>query len=83
MDKEQADAVDQEFNLDYDVAQAFCSHIVPKAVLLFTGEVLDDVMEFEPEDGEEDDNNYEGINDEGGGGVGLPFLASANTTGEC
>ena len=36
-DEEQADAVDQAFDLDYNVAQAFCSHIVPKDVLLFTG----------------------------------------------
>ena len=47
-DEEQADAVEQALNLDYDVAQAFCLHIVPKAVLLFTGEALDNGMDFEP-----------------------------------
>ena len=55
-DEEQADSVEQAFELDYDVAQAFCSHIVPKAVLLFTGEALNDGMDFEPEDGEGDDD---------------------------
>ena len=48
MDEEQADAVEQAFELDYDVAQEFCSHIVPKAVLLFVGEALDDGVDFEP-----------------------------------
>ena len=38
MDEDQADVVYQAFDLDYDVAQAFCSHIIPKLVLLFTGE---------------------------------------------
>ena len=52
MDEDQADAVEQEFYLDYDVAQAFCSHIVPKAVLWFTGEASNNGMDFEPEDGE-------------------------------
>ena len=51
-DEEQADTVEQAFDLDYDVSQAFCSHISPKAVLLFTGEAPYNGMEFEPEDGE-------------------------------
>ena len=59
-DKDHADAIEQAFDLGYDVAQAFCSHIVPKAVLLFTGEALDDGMEFEPEDGEGDNDDHEG-----------------------
>ena len=58
-DEEQANALEQAFDIDYDIAQAFCSHIVPKAVLLFTGEALDDGMDFEPEDGYFDNNNYE------------------------
>ena len=62
MDNEQSDAVEQAVNLDYDVAQAFCSHIAPKAVLLFTGEALNDGMEFEPED-------IEGGDDDKGGGL--------------
>ena len=49
-DEEQADALEQAFDIDYDIAQAFCSHIVPKAVLLFTGEAIGNIMYFEPED---------------------------------
>ena len=79
--KEQADAIEQASDLDYDVAQAFCSHIVPKAVLLFTGEALNNGMDFEPEDGEGDDNN-KGGDDEGREETGSPFPASAKTTGE-
>ena len=45
-EKEQADAVDQAFDLYYDVAQEFCSYIAPKAVLLFTGDALDNGMDF-------------------------------------
>ena len=50
-DEEKADTVEQPFNLDYDVAQAFCSHIVPIAVIFLTGEALDNGMDFEHEDG--------------------------------
>ena len=69
--------------MDYDISQAFCSHIAPKAVLLFTGEALDDGMEFEMEDGEGDDNgNGGGGDNKGGGGMGFSFLASMKTAGE-
>ena len=73
--------------MDYDVARAFCSHITPKAVLLFTGEALNEGMDFEPEDGEGDDCNDEGGDDkggddEGGGGMRSSFTASAKMTGE-
>ena len=47
-DEEQADAVEQDFNMGYNVAQAFCSHTVPKPVLLFKGEALKNCMDFEP-----------------------------------
>ena len=60
--------------------QAFCSHIVPNAVICLTGEALGNGMDFEHEDGEEDDD--EGGDHEGGGGMGSPFLASAKTIGE-
>ena len=81
-DEDKADATDQVFDMDYDIAQAFCSHIVPKAVLLFTGEALDDGMDFEPEDGEGYDDGNDGGDNEGGGGMGLPFPASAKKTVE-
>ena len=70
------------FDLDCDVAQAFCLHIVPKAVLLFTGEALNNGMDFEPEDGEGYGDDGEGGDNKGGGGMGSPFPASAKTTGE-
>ena len=81
MEKEQADAVEQAFDLDYDIDQTFCSHIAPKVVLLFTGESPNDGTDFVTEDGEGDED-YGGGDNNGGGGTGLPFLASAKTTGE-
>jgi nucleosome assembly protein 1-like 1 len=39
MDEEEADRLEQAFDQDYDIAQAFRSHVVPKAVLWFTGQV--------------------------------------------
>ena len=35
--------------MDYDVAQVFCSQIVPKVVLFFAGVAPDDSIDFEPE----------------------------------
>ena len=83
-DEDHADAIEQAFNLGYDVAQAFCSHIVPKAVLLFTGEALGNGIDFEPEDLEGGDNNDDdkGKGNEGGVGMGSPFPASEKMTGE-
>ena len=82
-DKDHADAIDQAFDLGYDVAQAFCSHIVPKAVLLFTGEAFGNGMEFEPEDLEGCDNNDDdGEDNKGRGCMGSPFPASEKITGE-
>ena len=83
MDEEQANAVEQAFDLDYDVAQAFCSHIVPKVALLFTGDNRNNGTEFEPEYGEGDNNNEDKDGDnEGGGGTGFTYPASAKATGE-
>ena len=79
-DEEQADTVYQVLDLDYDVAQAFCSHTIPNAVLLFTGEALDNGMYFELDDG--DNRKENGGDDEVGGGMGSPFTASAKTVGE-
>ena len=39
MDENEAERLESAFDQDYDIAQAFRSHIVPKAVLWFTGEV--------------------------------------------
>ena len=68
-DEEQADAIEQVFDLDYDVAQAFWA--------------LDNGMDFEPEDGEgDDDYNNKGGDYKGGGGMVFPFPALVKTTGE-
>jgi nucleosome assembly protein 1-like 1 len=42
MDEEEADAVEEAFDHDYDVAQAFRGCVIPKAVLWFTGEAMDE-----------------------------------------
>lgn len=39
MDEEEADAAEELFDQDYEVAQAFRRNIIPNAVLWFTGEV--------------------------------------------
>jgi nucleosome assembly protein 1-like 1 len=39
MDEDEADRLEGVFEEDYDVAQAFRSHIIPKAVMWFTGQV--------------------------------------------
>lgn len=39
MNETEAAMLEQTFDEDYDIAQAFRSHIIPKAVLWFTGEV--------------------------------------------
>ena len=66
------------------VAQEFYSHIVPKAVLLFTREAPDDDMYFELENGEvkDKDNKNKGRKNKGGGGTVLPISTTAKTTGE-
>jgi hypothetical protein len=39
MDEEEADRLEEEFDSDYEIAQAFRNHVIPKAVLWFSGEV--------------------------------------------
>lgn len=38
--EQEAEQLEHAFDEDYDIAQAFRSHIIPKAVLWFTGEVI-------------------------------------------
>ena len=45
MDEEVADAIEEAFDHDYDVAQQFRCHIVPKAVLWFSGEAMSNALE--------------------------------------
>uniref|UniRef100_A0A7S2K4H4 Nucleosome assembly protein n=1 Tax=Leptocylindrus danicus TaxID=163516 RepID=A0A7S2K4H4_9STRA len=68
MDEEEADALEEAFDHDYDVAQSFRSHIIPNAVLWFTGEALD--SEFDLGEGE-----LEGAVVEGGNDNNSPFPA--------
>ena len=42
VDEDEADAIEEAFDHDYDVAQAFRSHLIKKAVLWFTGEAMID-----------------------------------------
>ena len=73
MDEEEADAVEQAFDMDYDVAQAFRSHIVPKAALWFTGEALDEGFDM-PE-------GMEWPGEEGAGEGGAPAAAAGGEGG--
>ncbi len=45
MNEHEADAMEEAFDHDYDVAQSFRSHIIPKAVMWFTGEAIEDSIE--------------------------------------
>ena len=46
LDEEEADAIEEAFDHDYDVAQAFRKHLIPKGVLWYTGEALDEDLEI-------------------------------------
>ena len=67
MDEEEADAIEQAFDVDYDVAQAFRSHIIPKAALWFTGEALDEG--FDIAEGEWPGEEEGGDDEDGDGGA--------------
>ncbi len=45
MDEEEADAIEEAFDHDYDVAQSFRKYIVPKGVLWFTGEAMEEELQ--------------------------------------
>lgn len=57
MDEAEADAIEEAFDHDYDVAQAFRSHLVPKGVLWFTGEALDEEINAAMESTTEPDHS--------------------------
>lgn len=50
--EEEADAIEEAFDHDYEVAQAFRSHIIPKAALWFTGEAMQEEIENMMQNGE-------------------------------
>jgi len=45
MDEEEAERLEEAFDADYDVAQAFRHNICPKAVTWFTGQAMEEIME--------------------------------------
>ncbi|KAL3925600.1 MAG: hypothetical protein SGILL_000294 [Bacillariaceae sp.] len=45
MDEEEAMRLESAFEEDYDIAQAFRSHIIPKAVMWFDGDAMEKEME--------------------------------------
>lgn len=45
MDEEECIRVEAAFDEDYDVAQAFRSHIIPKAIMWFAGDAMEKEME--------------------------------------
>jgi hypothetical protein len=53
IDEEEAEAIEEAFDHDYDVAQQFRSHVVPKAVLWFTGEAMHDALDDVFADGDD------------------------------
>mmetsp|Transcript_26299 Transcript_26299/g.37687 ORF Transcript_26299/g.37687 Transcript_26299/m.37687 type:complete len:386 (-) Transcript_26299:157-1314(-) len=58
LDEEQAEAYDEAFDHDFDIAQAFRTYVIPKAVLWFTGEeLLDDDDEDDDEDDDDDEHD--------------------------
>jgi nucleosome assembly protein 1-like 1 len=62
VDEDEADAIEDAFDHDYDVAQAFRSHLIKKAVLWFTGEaMIDDYDEEGMMGGDEDGEEEEGL----------------------
>jgi len=65
MDEDEADAIEQAFDVDYDVAQAFRSHIIPKAALWFTGEALDEGFDIADSEWPGEGDGNEGDGDEG------------------
>jgi nucleosome assembly protein 1-like 1 len=44
MDEDEAERLEELFDADYDVAQAFRSQLIPNAVLWFTGQAMEDEM---------------------------------------
>lgn len=83
MDEDEADAMEEAFDHDYDVAQSFRSHIIPKAVMWFTGEAMQD--EFERMMGTDAEGVLAQLNSMGARPAvpgGNPFPPPANGTEE-
>ena len=84
IDEEEADAMEEMFDHDYDIAQAFRGSIIPKAVLWFTGEAMEEDMdgmideEMMAEMMEQQQQGGGGFNFGGGGGGAAGDEAGSN-----
>lgn len=81
MDEDEADALEEAFDHDYDVAQSFRSHIIPKAVMWFTGEAMEDEFERMMEGNVSEEAIMSQLNDMKVASGG-PFPPSTNGTEE-
>ena len=92
VDEEEADAMEEHFDHDYEVACAVRGSLIPNAVHWFTGEAMEDMMfgdeedmlEEEGEEEEEDGNGggFEFNLNVGGGNGSSPFPPPAAGEGE-
>ncbi|CAM9545720.1 unnamed protein product [Ascophyllum nodosum] len=77
-DEDDEEQYNFSFDMDYEVARIFRNHLIPNAVLWFTGEAVSDEEdeddEEDDEDDDEDDNEEDlddgGVEDDGVGGEG-------------
>jgi nucleosome assembly protein 1-like 1 len=94
VDEEEADAMEEHFDHDYEVACAVRGSLIPNAVHWFTGEAVEDMMygdddmvEEEGEDGEDVDGEVDGAGNGGfvfnpNGAGNNPFPPPAPGNGE-
>jgi len=57
MDEAEAERLEEAFDADYDVAQAFRHNLCPKAVAWFTGQAMDEIIEEFQDEVENNNNN--------------------------
>ena len=84
IDEEEADAIEEAFDHDYDVATQFRSYIIPKAVLWFTGEAMESALDgvFEGEDSMLSLQMQKQMQSQGGATGGNPFPPPAGGSEE-
>lgn len=82
VDEDEADAIEEAFDHDYDVAQAFRSHLIKKAVLWFTGEAMIDDYDEEGMIGDGEAGEEEGMINGEILGKSNPPTDSAGSNGE-
>jgi nucleosome assembly protein 1-like 1 len=89
VDEEEAEAMEEEFDRDFEVAQAFRVQLVPNAIAYFTGEANeeedgdyedDDDEDDEGDDDDDDDEDEDGDEEEEGveGEDGIPTFSGNN-----